>query len=396
VTSKKVLDIVKPKWNLKQVEYENFTDLGNYMLAVRNYSVNDLDIGLAQFTKNNDIYQGNACSGTIKKNSKGEVLMSHSMDVEISQTPGFLTRISDGRYDTLCLTYGGGTGRYKYNPEELKMLDKDTDYLKAMPLTATAVFNEKGLYMSVDMRCGDTKGGMDCPGTNPGKKRACVLSAAALTGINCGTVREAVEFLKDSYDWYTMTYVDNIGTTLTWNMAFLIGDATGEYGLVEFGRNGVFFTPYQCFQSNYYIHPLLAERAVDNHGHGRANALIGGLMDVQTELELMENQKEARYHIQLLNPSWEYFSDCDELMNINVRRAMSDEMMLKVCDEFFLHAGGVHDHREKLLRYYEGDEKGLRDDGILWMGTITSGVNCAKKHATFEMWENGTIFEVQW
>jgi len=388
--------LIKINWDAEPVEYKHFTDIGHYMLEMKDFSIDNLKEGLACSASINDWYGSNCCSGTVKKNDRNEVIMSHSMDMEVSLRPGFLTRIKDGKYDTLLLTYIGSADRYKYNPEELAALDADETYLKSIPFYATDAMNETGLYISLDMRCGDSEGGMDCPGTNPGKVRACALSSAALVALNCGTVREAIEFLNDSYDWYTMTYVDNIGTTLTWNMAFLIGDATGEYGLVEFGRNGVFFTPYQCFQSNYYIHPLLAERAVDNHGHGRANALIGGLMDVQTELELMENQKEARYHIQLLNPSWEYFSDCDELMNINVRRAMSDEMMLKVCDEFFLHAGGVHDHREKLLRYYEGDEKGLRDDGILWMGTITSGVNCAKKHATFEMWENGTIFEVQW
>lgn len=389
-------EIVTRKWEFEPIDYENIRDLGNYMIEVKNASVNNIETALAMYSELHDVYASNCCSGTIKKNNNGEVLMSHSMDVEISETPGFLSRITDGKYDTLCLTYSGGVGRYKYYPEELQKLDKDIDYLKSLPFGATDVFNEKGLYMSVDMRCGDQAGGMDCPGTNPGKARACQISAPSLIALNCATIKEAIEFLNDSYDWYTLTYVDSVGTKLTWNMAFLIGDATGEYGLVEFGKNGVYFTPYQTFQSNYYIHPLLAERAIDNHGHGRANALIKGLMDVQTENDIIENQKKARYHIQLLNPSWEYFSDCDELMNVNVRRAMSHEMMYKVYDQFFLHVGGVHDHKEKLIKYYEGDETGLRKDGMLWLGTITSGVNCTKKHATFEMWENGTIFEVQW
>jgi len=390
-------DIVKIKYDTKIVEYENFYDLGNYMLELKGSSIKDLDRSLAYFTSHgHDVYKGNACSGSIKKNNKNEVLMSHSMDLEISNRPGYISRISDGKYDTFLLTYKGGSTLYKYTPEELRKMDKDLDYIKELPFSATDVFNEKGLYACVAMRCGDAAGGMDCPGTNPGKTRACVNYAPALVALNCATVKEAVAFLKDSYDWYTLTYVDITNTILTWNMAFLIGDASGEYGLVEFGRNGVFFTPYQNFQSNYYIHPLLCERALENHGHGRAAALLDGLMDVQTEADIMENQKKARYRNQIFNPSWEYFSDVEKLKNINVRRSMSNEMMLKEFDEYFFHIGGIDDHYDKLKAYYAGDETGLREDSMIWLGTITTGVNCVTKHMLLEMWENGTNFEIQW
>lgn len=396
ITGKSAMDICKLSWDYEPVEYLNITDLGHYMVEIHGVSVNDIEGALVYGSGKNDIYVKGSCSGTAKKNSRNEVLVSHSMDVEISRRPGYLTRISDGKYDTLLITYGGSGTNYKYTPEELAKLDKDVDYLKFLPFTASDTMNEAGLYIAMDMRCGDAEGGMDCPGTNPGKPRACVLSAPSLVALNCGTVREAIDFLNDSYDWYTMAFTYENGDSIFWNMAFLIGDATGEYGLVEFGRNGVYFTPYQNFQSNYYIHPLLSERATVNMGHGRAAALLEGLMSVDTEQDIFENQKKARYRYQMENPSWEYYSDAHALTDVNIRRTLSDEELAAIYDKEIIHTGGFDDNMEKLEAYYNGDESGLRNDEFVWLGTITSGVNCAKKHATIEMWEDGTIFEVQW
>jgi len=391
--SKKVISY---NWKSTPVEYKNFTDVGHYMLEVKGLSVADIDRALVTTAKLNDGYRTNGCSGTIKKNNKNEVLMSHSMDMDISQTPGFLARITDGKYDTVLLTYIGAQGRYKYNAKELAALDKDEEYLKAMPFNATDVMNEKGLYMCVDMRCGDANSQMDCPGTNPGKPRASALMAPALVSLNCATVKEALQFLQNSYDWYTVFFSYPNGDSFRWSMAFLIGDATGEYGLVEFGRNGVYFTPYQNFQSNYYIHPLLSERATINHGHGRAAALLQGLMDVQTEKDIYENQKKARYTHQLLNPSWKYYSDAQSLSDVNVRRTMPAEQQAAIYHKELIQAGGFKDNIEKLKAYHEGKEEALRNDANLWMGSITSGVNCAKKRAMIEMWENGTVINIKW
>ena len=383
-------------WDCEPVEYEHFTDLGHYMIELKGISVNDIPAALAYHAKTGDSYATNACSGTAKKNDRNQVLMSHSMEVESSQHPGFITRISDGKYDTLMITYTGSAGPYRYTPEDLAKMDQDPDYLRSVPIKATDVMNETGLYMSVDMRAGDAEGGMDCPGTNPGKPRASALSAPALVGLNCATVKEAIAFLNDSYDWYTLAFGYASGASYSWNMAFLIGDATGEYGLIEFGRNGVYFTPYQNFQSNYYIHPLLAERATLNHGHGRAAELLGGLVDVQTEQDILANQKNGKYSHEMFRPSWEFYSDAEGLSDINVRRTLSAEEQARIFDEEVIHTGGIPDNVEKLAAYFAGDETGLRDDGFVWLSTIMTGVNCATKHAIIEMWENNTIIEVQW
>lgn len=389
-------ELITLHWDDEPVEYEHFTDIGHYMIELKGISINDIPDALAYHAKTADSYEANACSGTVKKNDKNEVLMSHSMEVESSQSPGYITRISDGKYDTILITYSGATSPYKYTPEDLAKLDMDPEYLRSLPVRVTDVMNETGLYMALDMRAGDAEGGMDCPGTNPGKPRASALSAPALVGLNCATVKEALEFLNDSYDWYTLAFSYESGDSFSWNMAFLIGDATGEYGLVEFGRNGIYFTPYQNFQSNYYIHPLLAEHATLNHGHGRAAELLGGLMDVQTEQDILANQKNARYSNQMFNPSWEFYSDAEGLSDINARRTLPADEQARIYDEEIVHTGGIDDNLEKLSAYYAGDEKGLRDDGWVWLGTIMTGVNCAAKHAIIEMWENGTIFEIQW
>lgn len=383
-------------WDHENREYEHFTDIGHYMLEIKDISVNDIDDVLASIAQSTDVFSG-SCSATAKKNDANEVLMSHSMDVEVSQKPGFITRITDGKYDTTLITYLGAGGKYSYTSEGLAALDEDVDYLKIFPFKATDALNEAGLYVALDMRPGDSEGGMDCPGTNPGKKRASVLCAPSLVALNCATVKEAVDYLRNEIDWYTMSFVyPESGITLSWNMGLLMGDATGEYGLVEFGRNGVYFTPYQNFQSNYYIHPMLAERATINHGHGRAAALLEGLVDVQTENDIYENQKRSRYHIQMYNPSPEYYSDAESLADINVRRKLPLDVQAEFYDEEIIHTGDIDDNIAKLRAYQAGDERAMRDDGYVWMGTITTGVNCAKKHAMIEMWENRTIIDIQY
>jgi len=378
-------------WNYKAVEHKGYTDLGKYVIDFGMIDQDGLERGRLVVNSRVDTLTAPACTGIVKHNSKGEVIMGRNQDLELSNYPVFIAHYVGGKYEAVSFNYNN-YGLIRYD-EYQKGVELPENFREMMAAASCDAFNDAGLYIQADMRT--AKGHMSS-GTNPGAKRVCMGTLAAFVSQNAATVKEALAYLN-TLDIFSPGATDDGQSRAEWDGGYMIGDATGEYGLVEFGRNGVYFTPYQTFQSNYYIHPLLSERAVINHGHGRASTLLDGLMDVQTEQEILENQKKARYHFMMEEPSWKYYSDVESLANVNERRTLSPEEQAALFDAEIIHAGGIDDNLEKLAAYYAGDESGLRGDETIWMGSITSGVNCATKHAIIQMWEkDDTTIEIQW
>ncbi|MBO5567063.1 MAG: hypothetical protein J5934_07590 [Succinivibrio sp.] len=50
------------------------------------------------------------------------------------------------------------------------------------------------------------------------------------------------------------------------NFCFLIGDATGEYGLIELAQDEIRYIPYQFGHANFYITPRW--RSIERCGSG--------------------------------------------------------------------------------------------------------------------------------
>nr|AIF26651.1 hypothetical protein [uncultured bacterium fosmid pJB77G10] len=380
----------KINWESKNIKYKHFVDAGKYVLFMNDVDYVDVEKSLEYIRTHKDPFNG-GCTATVKLNSKGEVIVGRNMDVTVSQSPAIISHIVGGKYDTLSFYFGGNNADYTY--QQLDEMDNDEGVLSLIPYAGTDAMNETGLYIEANMREPD-KGyeKIFCTGTNPGKPRACILSAATLIALNCSTVEEAVAFLRDSYDWYALGFdARSYGFGLElWNLSLIIGDAQGNRGLVEFGMNGIYYTPYPNGQGNYYIHPKLAEYSIRGSGYGRFAAALEHLEECETEWDMLHNMENSMMRQVILEPGCLGYSDLQQ--DVNIRRETPEEELKELYikkNEPFIEPA--------IEYYYKGNEKPLRDNGGIWTTSLNFGVNCATKHLILRFWEkDDTIFEYQW
>lgn len=411
----------KPKenvsWDFKPVKYENFTDYGNYVIKVDPYEAYDLEKGIKLLNAKYDQFTKPACTATAKRNTKGEVLIGRNLDIYISNSPMYITEANYGKYKAYLFSYLGSLF-FEYN-ELLGMKKLPQEFIDVLPLNATDGFNEKGLYIEANMREPDAR--FICTGTNPGGIRVTSGAVTSLVSTNCATVKEALEFLKQ-FDFYTM---GDGGPLSNWNYAFMIGDATGEYGLIEIAQNEISYLPYQNGQGNYYRTPKW--NAIEHHGsgYGRIEIANENLMNVQTEKEMLDNMKRCMWTDSLLyaqysfrdekgklhfvddkgNPALDFRSDASALAYENeaypTASLLDDTKFEEVKEKFVSNinkkTADGYSLYEKVVMYENGNEKPLRDDASIWTTGLSYGVNCKKRHLYLKFWQNDNlIFELQW
>jgi len=374
----------KSEW----VKYEHFTDLGKYALLMNDFNAEDVEKVLCSEAYRKMDFFKPACTATVKRNSKGDVIFGRNMDVTISKMPAFITPIKGGKYETLAFTYKATNCPYEYDRAGLEKLDEDTEQISTLVFSSTDAMNEAGLYIETNMREMDSQYSFYSDGTTPGKTRANLLSLPALVAINCGTVKEALDFIQDSYDWCTPGFFLS-GEECVWNTGFLIGDASGNYGLIEIARNKVYYTPYSYGQGNFYVHPELAEYAVEGTGFGRLATALKGLEACETEQQMMDNMQKCMWINELLEPGCMGYSDYNT--NVNYRRETPVEEMQAGFEEV------LKDHKLPAEEYRKGNEELLRSLGNVWSTAFNFGVNCKTRHLMLRLWErDDAILEVQW
>ncbi|MCR4565522.1 MAG: linear amide C-N hydrolase [Bacteroidales bacterium] len=297
-------------WEYEVVEHKNFKDLGNYVIELPDYTDASVEQkGLAATNSKFDKLrlEGGGCTAMVKRNSKGEVIFGRNMDLDISQSPGFVFRTTFGKYKNFSVAYLPHA--YPTYAEIQKMDELDEALLNMIPYIATDCLNEKGFYIEVDLRERDDKllnfglhsthGETTRSDGKPWSElRAYNMSIPQLVSQNCATVKEAVEFLKNSYDWYTMAPYGN-GYTMI-NMAFLVGDATGEYGLIEIAQDEVNYIPYQFGHANYYITPKWSALQTWGPGYGRLDMVSKVIGAPETLEEMMDAMKPIMWRNETL------------------------------------------------------------------------------------------------
>ncbi len=319
---------INKSWSSKTVEHKNFKDLGNYVIELPDFTdPATLDQGLALVNRAYDHGEMSkiGCTAMAKHNSKGEVVTGRNMDLEISQKPAYLFKTTYGKYKNCCISYWPTNGP---NYRDLQKMDEiDMDYaLFAVCATCDAI-NEKGLYAEADMREPNPR--LACYGLHSrrgethrddGKPwtelRACTIALVQLITQNCATVKEVVPFLKNSYDWYTFSaatddperahIIVNGG-----NIAILIGDATGEFGLVEIAQDEVRYIPYQYGHANFYIDPVWACLDTCGSGVGRLAKVSEVIKDVETLEDAMDAMKPIMWRNETLYIGEAYRADDD-------------------------------------------------------------------------------------
>lgn len=439
-------------WNAKNTKYKNFTDLGNYIIDLDPHTSFDIDRAFKYVNNRYDHgYNGKACTACACLNKEGEVLIGRNLDLTISQLPCYISHVKYGKYETLNFTYDEMHTPFVFYKDLLNIGEVEEDYYNAIPLLATDSMNSEGLYIECNMRGKEDY--YTNSGTNPGKKRISLLAMAFLAASNCKTVKEVVEYFNE-FDLYTIN--DGFGAS-GWNLAFLAGDKTGEFGLIEVARNEVSYIPYQWGHGNYYITPRWIVMNKNGAGYGRFAEATRNLDKINNEEEMLKHMKHCMWCNELLyidcayrdenghihfvddkgNQILDWRSDFEEKIpldengNVVVDRKMEEgyiayafygdtsrkddflkleemvcrcttewvnndnnfEKMQKYLFERFSNDGTI----DKLKKYYAGDEDPLRNNAFIYTTALSIGVNCSKKHIFAKFWENEKlIYEYNW
>ncbi|MCR5505985.1 MAG: linear amide C-N hydrolase [Bacilli bacterium] len=305
--------IKEKMWKGDVIEHKGFKDLGNYVIELPEYTDPNLfeeALALGNMIADNIELPKVGCTAMAKRNSKGEIITGRNMDLDISQSPAYVFKNSAGKYKTFCISYSPGF----YLPyEEVRKLDEiDPNMKKMIALTPCDCINEKGLYMEVNLR--EKNDRFVCYGLhsahgevtrNDGKPwkelRANTTNLVPLVVTNCATVKEAVEFIKNSYDWYTISPKPGANMAVVQNnMCFLIGDATGEYGVIEIAQDEVNFIPYQFGHANFYLTPKWNALETYGSGQGRLQMVSRVIQAPDTLEEMMKGMEHIMWRNEVL------------------------------------------------------------------------------------------------
>ena len=422
-----------------------YKDLGNYLIEL-NYEEADFEAAKAYLDQKmgldpNDAFVdmptridpsiangSGACTTCSKLNKDGEVIIGRNLDNEISVCPAFIIHTSFGKYPTVSVRFNNYD---TYTYEEFKekgYLDKD--YLNYIPFCVTDAMNSEGLYVEANVREPDKY--FLNSGTNPDRERVMVNMLVQLIAMNCATVKEAVSYLKNDINIVSSPYIDMRTPT---QYAYCIGDATGNFGVIEIARNEVHFVPYQAVQGNYYLTPTLSPMDFNGSGYGRAERVMDGLEDVNTLEEMMEQMKKAMWsqHILYLentyqdengitrfvddegNPVIDWRSDFANILPVDpstghISTDSADENLSSNSDVTWMmnednfeemKAGiaafiGVLGWKEKLVEYYKGNEMPLRESRVINTTGVSYAVNCAQKIMLIKFWEkDNLVYEIK-
>ena len=138
-----------------------------------------------------------------------------------------------------------------------------------------------------------------CYGTNPNvKTHICSISIPLVLTSNCATVEEAVKYLQESLDIYTL--IDGSAAS-GWNLCYMMGDVTGKYGLVEIAKDEIHFLPLQHGQANYYLTPTINAISKNQCGYGRHQFGLEYIDKVQNDEEMLALMESIMWRNEILN-----------------------------------------------------------------------------------------------
>ena len=393
-----------------------YTDLGDYVIEIADYKDADFDAAAKAMEDKYGIING-ACTACAKLDSKGNVLIGRNLDNQVSQCPAFFIHSSQGKYETLSLRYMNSE---KYTYEEFKNSGyKDKEFLNNICFCVTDSMNSEGLYMEANVR--EPYPEFVNTGNNPGKPTIYTPMLVAMVTRNCATVKEALDYMRNDINIVSTPYYNN---TIPTQYGYYIADATGEFGIIEVIADEVYYLPYTSAQGNYYLTPKWAAIENNGTGYGRVQAALDGLEEVDTMEEMMAHMEKPMWKNSVLymnnayqdengrahfvdddgNPSIDFRSDFSNSIaldeNYNVIdsddyecKARSDARWMMNDKNFEVvkkHICGVVDAmnwKDKLLRYYKGDEEDLRNDGQVFTTGACFVVNPSEKKMLIKLFE---------
>lgn len=430
-----------------------YKDLGDYVIQLKTFT--SLDYELEEKNYPTDV-GALSCTTAQKVNKKGEVIIGRNLDCEVSQVPAYVihTKI-EGKYETIGIHYFDAAleengeleaGNEKYTYAKFKEVGyKDNVFINHLGFTQTDSMNEKGLFIEANMRQGDRRF-LNYKGTNPGKEKLSVSKLVGRVAQECATVQEALDFLRNKVDIHTLPFpnVPSLEFGSCTQFAYTIGDATGEFGIIEIAQDNIFYLPYAPAQANYYLSPELSSQGEPMAiGYGRYRAALNGLEKVETEEDMLEHMKKPMWSnyikdyskVQVdpttgypifidketgreimdfrsdycmkffVNNEGKYVSPSSEefkgltneqrieyLQNCNSYWITRDENYGELL-KYFKETGKMEDDLRMLNDFYAGNETEIRNKCAVFTTGVSYGINCKQKRMLLRFWEREKAYE---
>lgn len=335
----------------------------------------DYDYADAYFNKEYNNW-GGGCSAIAKTLDNGDTIIGRNMDLNISNKAAYIFRTDvKDCYKTINLTY---TFR-DISPdfEDAKANGLSEEFSKVLPFMADDVLNEKGLYIEVNMRNGEFwptgESKFSCKGTNPSAERSVYMfELPRYIGEHCATVDEALDYVN------TLNVYSKEGY---WNYCFLIADATGHYGVLEFACDAVIWNDYHPCQTNFYINELVNYVEELQCGKGRYENLMKGISNVKNE-EDMFNLIDSVTYYQVYDPYNCNFDPRSE--NVGVLPFATNEVL--DTEEYKEYIIAAIDEIGQGVRSMSRQEQQNKNE--YWESSFTEVINCNKKTLTVRFFED--------
>ncbi len=346
--------------------FDHVYDAGTYFYANEKKA--------SQYFSNEYDDWGGKCTAVEKTLSDGTVLVGRNMDLNITNKASYIFRTKfPGCYETINLLY---TFRdISPDDDEIKKNGISDEFRNIMPFIADDVLNSEGLYIEINMREGelfeDGTSKFSCSGTNPkASKRIYMFEVPRYIGDHCATVDEAIEYIK------TLNVYSKDGY---WNYAFLLADATGHCGVLEFAQNKVIWNEGQKAQTNFYIDKDMAAIEDYKAGVGRYETVMNGIDSVKSENDMLALMKDVNY-FNVYSPDTCKFDSRSEWVGDGLTY---DYLMLPEKEEI------IHNLISDIGAYVHSlSRQELMDLGEYWESVFTVVVNCTQKKLLVRFYEN--------
>lgn len=231
------------------------------------------------------------CSAAAKKLSDNTTIVGRNLDLTISNKPAYINRTNvNGFYKTIGLTYTNVTGD---DYSEVLKNGVRKEIAQIMPFISSDVMNEYGLYIEENMRTDeyydDGTSKFACSGINPGKPRMCLIMFPRYMADRCKSIEEVLNRMGE-IDWYTVNAND-----MKWPFCYMLADATGRYGVLEFANNEWLWHENAPIQTNFYLEEKYRNIEDYQAGIGRYELLEKGLDAVYFEEDMFKLMKKVSY-----------------------------------------------------------------------------------------------------
>lgn len=342
------------------------TQVFDYVFDAGTFKALDYDYANNYFMKEYNNW-GGGCSAIAKTLENGDTIVGRNMDLNISNKAAYIFRTDvKGSYETINLAY---TFR-DISPdfEDAKANGLSEEFSKVLPFMADDVLNEKGLYIEINMRNGEFwptgESKFSCSGTNPKSDTTVYMfQIPRYVGEHCATVDEAIDYIESLNVYSKDGY---------WNYCFLIADASGHYGVLEFASNLVIWNDYQKAQTNFYIDSLANYAEELKCGKGRYDLLMNDIDKVKSEDDMFNLMDSVTYY-QVYDPYNCKYDPRSENVGI-LPFATYDLLMLEENKSIVLDAIDLYGREVLSL-----SRKQQQDRNEFWESSFTEVINCNKK-----------------